>query len=179
MGDWTAETAEWYADKYGEYATNRLGIDALALQADDVVVDVGCGAGAALRRAAERVTRGQLIGVDVVPRMVAIARERAAGHAAQGRLEFRVGGADGLPVEDGVADVVLAFDSLDHWPDVPAGLAEVRRVMKETGLFAVVKDGGVPTRHGFVEAAEAAGFRVERTETLEEGDVRCVLWVCR
>lgn len=178
MGDWTAETAEWYAQKYGEYATNRLGIDALELRAHDVVVDVGCGAGAALRHASERVTKGRLIGVDVVPRMVEIARERATGHAAEGRLEFRVGGASRLPVEDGVADVVLAFDSFDHWPDVDAGLAEVRRVLKDGGRFAVVKDGAVPSRYGFVPAAEAAGFAIEREETLAEGEVRCALWVC-
>ena len=43
MNEWTAETADWYAERYGEYATNRLAVDALELAADAMVVDVGCG----------------------------------------------------------------------------------------------------------------------------------------
>ena len=31
MSTWNAETAEWYAAKYGEYATNRLAADAAQL----------------------------------------------------------------------------------------------------------------------------------------------------
>ena len=31
MSEWNAETPQWYADKYGEYATNRLGVEALEL----------------------------------------------------------------------------------------------------------------------------------------------------
>ena len=29
MTEWNAETAEWYAGKYGEYATNRIAVGAL------------------------------------------------------------------------------------------------------------------------------------------------------
>ncbi len=67
MTEWNAEIAEWYADNYGEYPTNRLAIDALGLPMDAVVLDIGCGTGAALRHAAPRVTQGRLIGVDPVP----------------------------------------------------------------------------------------------------------------
>jgi hypothetical protein len=45
MSDWNAETAEWYAANYGEYATNRLAADALEVAPDAVIVDVGCGTG--------------------------------------------------------------------------------------------------------------------------------------
>lgn len=31
MPDWTNETAEWYAQRYGEYETNRIAIDAILL----------------------------------------------------------------------------------------------------------------------------------------------------
>ena len=40
MDKWNAETTEWYAKKYGEYATNRLGIESLKLKADAVVLDL-------------------------------------------------------------------------------------------------------------------------------------------
>lgn len=182
MSTWDAETAEWYAKKYGEYATNRLAVDALDLAPNAVVVDVGCGTGAALRRAAARVTDGRLIGVDPVERMIEIARERTANHPAQSRIEFRGGPAEQLPIDDAVADVVFAFDSFDHWQDQHAGLGEVRRILRPDGQFVVVKDGGLPggtkARSHFLEALSADAFLVSREQHIEQDGVEFVMWVC-
>ena len=114
MTEWDSDTAEWYAANYGEYATNRLAVDELDLAADAVIVDVGCGTGSALRHAASRVIDGRLIGIDPVPRMIEIAREGSDESPASARIEYRVGSAEALPVEDGLADLVFAFDSIDH-----------------------------------------------------------------
>lgn len=182
MSEWTAETADWYAANYGEYATNRLAADAIDVAPAAVVVDVGCGTGSALRRLSPRVPAGRLIGVDPVPRMLEIARERAAADPNGRRLEFMEAPAERLPLEDDVADVVLAFDSIDHWSDRAAGLREVARVLRPGGRFVVVKDGGLP---GGAEATRAlrgalagAGLTVLKEEALAEGDVSCTLWVC-
>ena len=181
MSTWTAETAEWYAAKYGEYATNQLGIDALALSHDDDVLDIGCGTGAALRHAARMVRTGRLVGVDPVRRMIDIAKERAASHPEGHRIEFHEGSADRVPVADDSADVVLAFDSFDHWDDTEVGLAEVARVLKPSGRFAVVKDGGLPgakdARRAFTEKMNEGGFEIVSEEQLTDGDVACTLWV--
>ena len=91
MSEWNAETAQWYADKYGEYATNHLAVEALDVAPDAVIVDVGCGTGSALRKVAARAPRGELVGVDPVPRMLEIARERAADHPEGHRIEFLQG----------------------------------------------------------------------------------------
>lgn len=182
MSEWTAETAEWYAAHYGEYATNRLAVDRLDLPAAALIVDVGCGTGAALRHASRIVFRGRLIGVDPVPRMVEIARQRAADHPAADRLEFRVGPAETLPVADAIADWVFAFDSFDHWQDKASGLAEIRRILRPGGQLAVVKDGGIPggkkAQQSLAAALAEEGFVVVYDEAIAEGDVTFHLWVC-
>jgi ubiquinone/menaquinone biosynthesis C-methylase UbiE len=182
MTEWDAETAEWYAENYGEYATNRLAVEALELEPDSLVVDVGCGTGSALRHAAPRVTQGSLIGVDPVPRMIELARARIAGHLAASRIEFRLGSAENLPVDDAVADVVLAFDSFDHWQDRARGLREIRRILRPAGRLVVVKDASVPgereARRAFVDALARARFVVSREEQIEGEDVRFTLWIC-
>lgn len=182
MSEWNAETAQWYADKYGEYATNRLAVDALDVAPDAVIVDVGCGTGSALRWVAARAPEGQLLGVDPVPRMLEIARKRASEHPQGRRIEFREGPAEKLPVGDDHADLVFAFDSIDHWQDKAAGLAEVCRVLRAGGRLVVVKDGGVPDaakgRREFLDEIARAGFATLDEQTLAEGDVNCTMWVC-
>lgn len=182
MSEWNAETAQWYADKYGEYATNRLAVDALDVAPDAVIVDVGCGTGSALRRVAARSPRGELVGVDPVPRMLEIARERAADHPEAHRIEFREGSAEKLPVGDDHADLVFAFDSIDHWQEKATGLAEIRRVLRAGGRLVVVKDGGVPggtkAKREFLNQVASAGLEVLDEQTLGEDDVTCTMWVC-
>ena len=181
MTDWDDATAEWYAEKYGEYPTNRLAVDALELEANMVVVDIGCGTGAALRHAAARVSKGLLIGIDPVPRMIELARERTTGHAFEDRIEFRQGSAERLPVDDFSVDVVLAFDSFDHWQNKDLGLAEVLRVLKSSGSLVAVKDGWVPggetARSEFVKAATCAGFLLLSAERVSSEGIEFDLWV--
>lgn len=182
MTDWTAETAEWYARNYGDYPTNRLAVETLQLPADAIVVDVGCGTGSALRHASIMVTQGRLIGIDPVPRMLEIARASTANHPALGRITFQPGAAENLPLANGLADVVLAFDSFDHWQDPCQGLAEVRRVLRTDGRFVVVKDGGIPgankERRAFTNLLQQAGFRVTSEQEIKQEDVNFMLWTC-
>ena len=182
MSTWDTKTAEWYAEKYGEYATNKLGVGALTLPEYSTVVDIGCGTGCALRHASEQVTNGTLIGIDPVSRMVEIAKEQTVNHAAAERIKFYEGAAEKLPVKDDIANFVFAFDSFDHWHDKDQGLKEVRRILKSNGNFIVVKDGGLPhgseAKNVLKRALDFAGFEITKEENLEEGDVNCTLWVC-
>lgn len=183
MSEWNDETAEWYASRYGEYPTNRLAVDVLKLAPDTAIVDIGCGTGAALRHAASRVPAGRLIGVDPVGRMLEIARERAVAHSHGACIEFRRGVASALPVADDAADVVLAFDSFDHWQDKPRGLAEVRRVLRPGGRLVVVKDRGVPDATdaipAFLAALMDASFEVCEERNIDHDEVSFTMWVCR
>ena len=182
MSDWNKETAEWYAEKYGEYATNRLGVDELNLFDNVVIVDIGCGTGAALRHASSKVANGRFIGIDPVPRMIEIAIERTENHAARERIEYHVGAAEDLPIDDDVADYVLAFDTIDHWQDVEKGLAEVRRVINAGGRFAIIKDQGVfdasEATKALTRKLEEAGFVIKTMKQISKDDVEFYLVVC-
>ena len=181
MNEWNSETAEWYAANYGEYATNRLAVDKLKLPVDAVIVDVGCGTGSALRHAASSVTDGSLIGIDPVPRMIAIAREQSLEHPASARIEYREGSAEDLPVDNDSAHFVFAFDSLDHWQDVKRGLSEIRRILQPGGQLVIVKDGEVPgaseARRVLVGTLESAGFVVVNEQEITAEEVNFALWI--
>ena len=52
-------------------------IEALGVGAGEIVLDIGCGAGQTLLQLAERVgTEGQVIGIDVAPLLLEIAKRR-------------------------------------------------------------------------------------------------------
>ena len=144
MNDWNAETAEWYAAYFGNYPINRLAVDYLNLRDHLSIVDVGCGTGSALRYATQKVKNGNLVGIDPVPRMIEIAREQTENYPSQKLITFKIGSAEALPIDDGSADVMFAFDSIGHWKDLNLGLIEIRRILKPAGRLIIVKDKSVP-----------------------------------
>lgn len=182
MTEWNSKTAEWYAKNYGEYPTNRLAVDELDLPVDATIVDIGCGTGSALRHTALKVTEGSLIGIDPVPRMIEIAKERTLNHPEFARIEYRLGSAEKVPIENASADFIFAFDSMDHWQDVGRSFAEISRILRSGGKLVIVKDGAVPgaaeARHAWVEKVERAGFAVSEQREISGEGVNFTLWIC-
>jgi ubiquinone/menaquinone biosynthesis C-methylase UbiE len=179
--EWNDETAERYARKYGDCATNRLPVEEIQLPSNATIIDIGCGTGATLRRAADFVTNGVLIGIDPMPRMLEIAREKTADHPAGDSVEFRLGSAENLPIDDDFADFVFAFDTFDHWRDKERGLVEVHRVLRPDGRFVVVKDFVLPDAKdlglAFVEMLTRFGFALLSEHFIEAEGVSFTMWV--
>lgn len=124
--------------------TARLAADLAAVDASDVVVDIGCGAGNAARAAARRGAR--VTGVDPSPTMLAVARRATRGLPA---LTWAQGGAESLPVRTGSATVVWALATVHHWPDVDAALPEIVRVLAPGGRLLVLERRVQPDATGF------------------------------
>ena len=107
------------------------------LQLGQTVLDLGCGAGLDVLLAARQVgLAGQVIGVDMTPEMIALARRHAAG-AAVTNVEFRLGTIEDLPVEDGSVDVVISNCVASLSPAKDRLLAEAWRVLIPGGRLAV------------------------------------------
>jgi SAM-dependent methyltransferase len=95
-----------------------------------VVADIGCGNGLDLR---PLVTEGRCrhaIGVDLSAGML----RTLADLRGSGRLSLVQADAQRLPLGDNSADVALAMHMLYHVPDIPAAVAELRRVTRPGGM---------------------------------------------
>jgi ubiquinone/menaquinone biosynthesis C-methylase UbiE len=182
MSYWNAETAEWYAEKYRDYPTNRLAVNELDLLDHSSIVDVGCGTGSALRHAASITAGGVFIGIDPVPRMIEIAKELTEEHEFKGRIEYRVGSAEKLPIDNDFARYVFAFDSIDHWQDVDKGFREIKRILQPDGLFTIVKDKSVPGANiaikTLIQNVESAGFKISNLKEITREEISFLLMIC-
>lgn len=95
-------------------------------------LDLGCGTGEMLRLLSERDGGATLSGIDLSEKMLEIADAKL-----QGRARLVLGDSEHLPFPDGSFDVVYCNDSFHHYPAPEVVLAEVRRVLTETGTFVI------------------------------------------
>ncbi len=103
------------------------------------VLDVGTGRG---RFGAWFAGQGcSVVGVDLNPEMLEVAREAARKQGIEGRFRLVQAGAEDLSgLGDETFDVVLCMELFDHLPDLDRALAEMRRRLAPDGrlLFTYV-----------------------------------------
>ncbi len=104
---------------------------------DERAVDIGTGAGALALALAPHVR--EVVGVDRVPELLALARERAKGVA---NVEFVEGDAEHLPFEDYSFDLAGTLRTLHHVPHPESVLSELTRVTRPGGRLLVVDQIG-------------------------------------
>lgn len=170
-------------------------LDLAAPAPGEVLVDLGCGRGQDVIRAAGRVgSSGEAIGVDFTDEMLETARRSRPPFLQNAR--FVKSDLAALELADATADVVISNCTINHAPDKEAVYREIRRVLRHGGRF-VVSDvvaekelpasvradpaawaacyGGAIPEPDYLGAIERAGFRdlevLDRTEPYEKGGV--------
>jgi SAM-dependent methyltransferase len=117
----------WFRGKRAAIAALLERAGAAPLGPRDIVVDVGCGTGAVL----ERFGAGAVaVGIDDHEDALRHARDRSVALLA--RSDARA-----LPFRAASVDRVFLLDVAEHVPEDAAVFAEIRRVLKPTGLAVV------------------------------------------
>ena len=145
------------------------------------MLDIGCGIGGPARfLAAERGWRVE--GVDLTAEYVAVAKALSRRVGMADKVSFRQASATSLPFADASFDGATMIHVGMNIADKPAAFAEVRRVLKPGGTFAIYDamlsgDGAfsypvpwssepatnhIATPEAYKAALRAAGFTVEK-----------------
>lgn len=156
-------------------------LDLAALAPGDRVLDLGSGSGTDAFCAARQVGRsGRVVGVDFTDEQIGKATRLRDGDGFT-QVEFVAASIDALPFEDAEFDVVISNGVINLSPvkhrvfaeaarvlrpggrvaiaDIVSGRALKERTRRNVELWAACIAGAIP-RRSYLEALEAAGFRV-------------------
>lgn len=126
-GQWDKLRRDLYGDSFATSAMLAL------LPQDHVVADLGCGTGATAAMLSPHVK--QVIGIDNSAAMLKAAAKRTTSLK---NVSLKRGDLETLPLDDASADAAMLLLVLTYVTDVPAVLAEARRILKRGGKLVMV-----------------------------------------
>lgn len=124
-----------------------------ATQAPGRALDLGCGGGHVAYAMAP--FAAQVTACDLLPEMTAAVAAEAVRRGF-GNIQVCCAPAAALPFADAAFDMLACRFSAHHWPDVPAGLREARRVLRPGGsaVFVDVMAPPQPAADTHLQAVE-------------------------
>ncbi len=117
---------------------NRAVLDAADPAPGETLVDIGAGFGPAVVRAAKRGVHA--IAVDPTPSMRRVLNLRRLVGRARDEIEVLDGAAESLPLADSSVDAVITVNTMHHWSDPSAAVAEIARVTRPGGRVVLVDE---------------------------------------
>jgi arsenite methyltransferase len=135
-----------YATRTGKFFAWDLVLDGLALRPSDAVLDLGCGRGAVLLLAAQRLSTGRATGVDLWQQQdqsgnsLSAAQRNAQAEGIGERVVLETADMRELPFSDATFDVVVSSLAIHNIPTAEGRARAVReaiRVLRPGGKIAL------------------------------------------
>lgn len=125
-----AEAGKGEAMEQDHWPITQPALARMGIEADDNILDLGCGAGWLSRVLAKSAPQGRVVGMDISDEMVRRARQKSVDFE---NLVFIVGAAEETPWESNFFSKMISVESSYYWPDPAKALHEVFRVAREGG----------------------------------------------
>ncbi len=116
---------------------SRVVEEVCAVVSSGKILDVGTGPGYLPFEIARKAHALEIVGIDLSPGMVALARKTTEKIGLAQRVSFQVANASSLPFEDKTFDLVVSTLSLHHWSAPAADFKEICRVLKDNGTVYI------------------------------------------
>jgi ubiquinone/menaquinone biosynthesis C-methylase UbiE len=120
-----------------EWQDPALLLPYLALEPDNILIDIGSGTGFFAIPLAESQPEAQIIGADISPEMTNILAKRAAEKKLKNLTAITLEDSF-LPYGNDFADIVLMANVFHEFDNPSSSLADVRRILKPGGRLIIV-----------------------------------------
>jgi ubiquinone/menaquinone biosynthesis C-methylase UbiE len=124
----------------GHATMTEWGLQQITVAKNAAILDIGCGGGSTVRKLAAMAPEGNIVGLDYSAASVAVSRDTNAEEIEAGRVQIEQGSVAALPFPDCTFDTVTAIETHYYWPDLPANVREVHRVLKPSGTFILIAE---------------------------------------
>lgn len=164
----------------------RAVINELQMNAEETVLDIGFGNGYMLSKIAKS-SKCKLYGIDISEDIVKNATKRNKKYIQKNQMVLRKGTVMDIKMKEGFLDEVYTVNTIYFWDDLVEGLKEIRRVLKDDGIFVngfytdqflnkvFYTNYGFKkyTERDFREAALEAGFEIEKVVEIKTNMSYC------
>ena len=127
----SGEHYEPYVGRWSRLAARGF-LEWLRQPAEGDWLDVGCGTGALTETILASCAPRTVTGVDASPEYIDFAKARVT----DGRVQFKIADAQTMPFDGASFDAVVSGLALNFVPDAGRATAEMRRVVRPTGIVA-------------------------------------------
>ncbi len=114
------------------------GLGFVDINRNSVALDCGCGGGANVKRLLSKCEK--VYGIDYSEVSIAKSKQVNAQAIAKGRCEIHQCDVCSLPFDNESFDMVSAFETIYFWHDIEKAFAEVFRVLRKGGTFAITNE---------------------------------------
>lgn len=118
---------------YGNTTVNALMRDALEIQKDDRILEIGSGTGKFLRETAQLLDTGHIEGIDFSSTMVEMAKRRNRKSIETGRVRIRQSDFETEEYHDACFDKVCSANTVYFWPRPDEIVKKIYRILKPRG----------------------------------------------
>ncbi len=140
-------------------------IEALKVRPGMEIVELGCGSGFYTVAVAKAIKpAGLVFAVDIQQGMLDKLKDRMEHEGVENIIPVLADAEGHIPLDDGIADAVFSVSVLPEIPDPVKALLQVKRILKEGGIFVdseLILDPDYPLRGTVVKWGKQAGFSLK------------------
>lgn len=117
----------------------QWGVNHLNITKDSTILDIGCGGGVNVKRFL-KLSENKVCGVDYSQLSVKKSSELNQKEIELGRCEIKQESVSEMSFGENTFDIITAFETVYFWPDIKNDFREVRRVLKDEGIFLICNE---------------------------------------
>lgn len=121
----------------GNHEMNMLAINALDVQDEETILELGMGNGKFVSEIVEKAHEVKYIGCDFSEQMIEEAKSNNKASLDNGQVTFKLSQANKLPVDDQSIDKVMTVNTIYFWEKPAETLAEFKRILKPNGKLII------------------------------------------